>query len=438
MASLDDLVLIADWLLPISADPIQGGWLSIKDGRITGFGQGPTPQSTETRSFEGGMILPGLINAHTHLGCSFLEGKATDLGFLDWLDGRITPQVIDAYLGPRAGAQRANMMAHAKRAAAWMSRTGTTTVVDSFFDSIGHEVLVEQGLRGVYCREYFGSRSDDLPQYADDMRSRCSQDVERFTQGLATFGLAPHALYTCPRDVLLSVFDRARELDIPVTIHLAESQEERAFFMTGGGPMRELFAPGDYKDRYDFGKSPVRNMYDLGLLDSRVALVHMVHVDEEDLDLVAESGATVVHCPGSNAGLSVGCAPVAAMLNRGIPVALGTDSLASTFSMSLFDEMRNALLFHRLTFGDVQGLDVQAIFKMATLGGARASGLADEVGSLDVGKWADLVVMGPATTNSSSAMIEEPYSWALSSLSEVVSTYVAGREVIDSTSSPQK
>ncbi len=392
-----DVVLKGAWLLPVSGPPQKEGWLAFEDGRIAALGTGPSPSAARHLSWEKGVILPGLVNAHSHLGCSFLEGRARDAGFVDWLDGDITPRVMAAYLGPRAEEQQDDLRGHALRAARMMAASGVTTLVDSFFSAMALSVMEETSFRGFFCREYFGSRADDLSAFIAEAQARMDEDAARDLPPLMGMGLAPHALYSCPRDVLVALVDKARALSWPVTIHVAESREEHRFFCRSEGVMRELFAPDEAAlSRYELGRSPVAVLHELGLLAPDILLVHMVQASDEDLDLVAASGAGVVHCPGSNATLAVGAAPVARMLERGIPVALGTDSLASNTSMDLWDEMNLALMSHRISTGRIEPLDCARVLRMATMDGARVCGLGDQVGRLEVGLRADVIVMEPA------------------------------------------
>ncbi|MFT7616545.1 MAG: cytosine/adenosine deaminase-related metal-dependent hydrolase [Planctomycetota bacterium] len=425
-----DKILRAAWVVPMSGNPIANGWVALRDGKIAKVGSGSAPPARESIEYNNGVVLPGLINAHTHLGCSFLdmgpEGGDDNADFLTWIDQNVTPHVLEAYFGAEADSARPRVLKAAIDAANTMVSSGTTTVVDSFFDAIGFDVLSQLGLRGLFCREYFGSRSDQLPEYIASMKERTLKDVARFGRERVQFGLAPHALYSCPRDVLVEIFGVAHDRQLPLTIHVAESPSELEFFVQGHGAMKDLFAPGEKKERYDFGKSPIQMMHDLDLLRPGILLVHMVQVDEEDLDLVAESGAGIVHCPASNATLNVGLAPVRSMLKRGIPVAIGTDSLASNSSMSLFDEMRFAMSRQHTTASGPDNLGSWEVLRMATAGGAEVCGVSSTVGTLEVGKEADLLVMSPRIDGTDLPKAESLADWIIGTESQVESTFVGG------------
>lgn len=426
-----DLVLQADWVVPIAQDPIEQGWVALSAGRIAAIGRGKAPFAERFVDLKRRVLMPGLINAHTHLGCSFLdlnsmERSAEPVDFLSWIDKEITPAVMAAYFGSESDVSRPRLVKAALRAVDTMASSGATTIVDSFFDAIGFDVIKKRGLRGMFCREFFGSRSNDLNEYIESMRQRSIQDAAQFQSERMQFGLAPHALYSCPRDVLVEVFGQARDQKLPVTIHVAESPEESQFFIHGQGAMKDLFAPGEKKERYDLGKSPVRMMHDLGLLGPSVILVHMVQVSEDDLDLVAESGAGIVHCPASNAVLNVGLAPVKRMLERGIPVAIGTDSLASNLSMDLFDELRFAKSINHQSADGLAQLSSQEVLRMATMDGAQVCGLTAHSGSIEVGKMGDLLVMAPTQAEADLPKRDELFDWIVGTGSRVDVTFVSG------------
>ncbi|MEZ6197925.1 MAG: amidohydrolase family protein, partial [Planctomycetota bacterium] len=267
---------------------------------------------------------------------------------------------------------------------------GVGTVGDGFFHDAGVVALRETGQRGVFFREFFGVSAPDDGDYLAACERRIDEDLARVPGGLVGYGLAPHAPYTCPGAVLAGLAARAERDGLRLSIHVAESPEEDDFFRRRRGPMMARFDRGD---RHDLGRSPVAALAARGALGPRTLLVHAVHVDEDDLDLIASSGATVVHCPGSNHHLGVGVAPIVALRARGIPLAIATDSAASRGKLDLFEEMRLAVFAQRAAARNATALDATAALEAATLGGARALGLEDRIGSLEVGKDADLAAV---------------------------------------------
>ncbi len=383
-----DLVMRAAWLVPVTAPPIAGGFVALQGERIVDLGPGEGPRADRVLDFGAAAIMPAFVNAHTHLGCAFLRGEIDDAGFLDWLTGDVTPRVMTIVEDDRALLESC-----ALEAARELAAGGIGTVADCFFDDCGRRALEQVGLRGIFFREIFGSRADDLDDYAARMTRRYSRDRAELVDDLRGYGIAPHAPYTVPLEVMRAAVELARAGGSRVSIHLAESVEEVEFFRRGGGPMRDLFAAGSRASRYRFGAGPARMLADEGLLGPESILVHAVQVDADELEAIASSRASVVHCPSSNARLAVGIAPVEEMLAAGISLALGTDSPASTGKLDMFEEMRLAIALQRLRLGRPGRLDSARVLEMATLGGARALGLEDRIGSLEIGKLADLAVV---------------------------------------------
>ncbi|MCB9833460.1 MAG: amidohydrolase family protein [Planctomycetes bacterium] len=383
-----DLVLRAAFVIPVAAPPIHDGWIAVADGRIVDLGRGPAPPAERVVDHGRAAIMPAFVNAHTHLGCAFLRGEVADLAFLDWLGGDVTPRVIAAAENDREGMAAAALLATRELAAG-----GVGTVAESFFDACGARALAEVGLRGIFFRELFGSRADDLDDYLARSEARIADDLAAPRSPLIGYGLAPHAPYTVPLVVLRAAVARARREGLRLSIHLAESAEEARFFRTGDGPMRALFAPGERLARYAIGRGPALMLADQGLLGPETILVHGVQLDADEIEALAASGAGLVHCPSSNANLAVGIAPIEELLEAGVTVALGTDSPASTAKLDLFEEMRLAIALQRLRHGRPGRLDAACALEMATLAGARLLGLDDRIGSLEIGKDADLAVV---------------------------------------------
>jgi 5-methylthioadenosine/S-adenosylhomocysteine deaminase len=378
-------VLIARWVFPVSAPPIADGAVVIRAGKIVGVG--PRAElvadhpTADRLHLEEAALLPGLVNCHTHLELPALSPPATDGAFVEWLVG-----VIEERRQRSPEAQAACAVAGAQA----LLESGTTCVgdVSTCGQSLGP--LLRAGLRGVVYREILGLSPAEAAARWDAARG----DVERMRQtargSLLSVGLSPHAPYSLSEELFTACGGLCGDGQLPCCIHAAESREEGEFLATGGGAIPRRLYPAvgcaAAPPRRRAG-SPIEYLDALGALRWRPLLIHAVHVDEADCRRMADRGLSVAHCPRSNARLSGGTAPVADFLRRGIAVGLGTDSLASVATLSLWDEMRASLAAHRgrLTPADVLG--------MATLGGARALGLADRVGSLEVGKRADLIAV---------------------------------------------
>jgi 5-methylthioadenosine/S-adenosylhomocysteine deaminase len=237
----------------------------------------------------------------------------------------------------------------------------------------------------------FGSASPDEDAYwvesskvLDALEKRC---------GAAEAGYSPHTPWTCPPLTFRRVADRARERGRRLSFHLDESREEHEFFVTGKGRIADSLRARDALGRYRFGMTPTALCEQLGALSPRTVVAHAVQVTPEDIGILARTGTGVAHCPRSNMKLAEGIAPVAAMLEAGVTVALGVDSAASNSRLDLFAEMRAALEVQRASSGRVGAMTAATVLEMATLNGAAVLGLADRTGSLEPGKLADFVVL---------------------------------------------
>lgn len=363
-------VLSADWVLPVSGAPIADGAVAIEGGRIAAVGS--ASELGEGRSFPGSAILPGFVNAHTHLEYTVYAGFGDGLSFAPWLDTHITRK-------RRIGWNDA--LAIARLGAAECLASGVTTVGDASFTGAAALACDELGLRALVYLEVFGAEPEPALERFQQLRERAAPAASERVR----LGVSPHAPYTCSAEV----YAACAALRLPIATHLNESEAELRWLTTGDGPFAEaedILVPPP-------GRSGVRLLAERGLLGPSLTAAHCVFLDEEELRLLAESGTGIVHCPRSNALLGCGMAPVATLAAAGARVGLGTDSPASTPSLDMFEEMRAALMLSRLRAGRAEAMPAARILELATLGSARALGLESEIGTLEPGKLADLAVV---------------------------------------------
>jgi 5-methylthioadenosine/S-adenosylhomocysteine deaminase len=373
----------ADHVVTVSGPVHSPGWLAFEGERIEAVGGGSPPVGVPTiDAGPGSILIPGLVSAHTHLPLGAFRGVADDRPFLDWIMNGLMPAILGA--GRDSDVWRRG----ATQSASELLRGGVTLVGDNFFRDDGRRACAATGQRVVFFHEVFGSTSADEDAYW--------ADVER---ELATYeasppwGLSPHTPWTCPPKTFARVVKRARAQGRRLSFHLDESAEEHAFLLSGDGPLAGIYRSRGTLDRYRFGMTPTATVAALGALGPHAAVAHCVHVTSEDVALLAKTGTGVVHCPGSNMKLAEGIAPVAAMLEAGVTVALGVDSAASSSRLDLFEEMRTALRVQRAVRGAIAGLTAGSVLRMATLAGAAVLGLGSRTGSLEAGKLADFVVL---------------------------------------------
>lgn len=362
----------------VTMDPAAGripdGAVAVDHGRILAVG--PAPEigaryvGKQTLDAEGGLVLPGLINAHTHAPMVLFRGIADDLKLMDWLQHYIFPaearNVTPAFV--RAGT---------RLAALEMIRSGTTTFVDMYyFEDQVAEAAKEAGLRSVA-----GETLIDFPAPDNKTMDDALAYTERFLRKwkgdpLVVPAVAPHSTYLVSPEALKAARALADRFDAPILIHLSESQDEQK------------------QVREKYGVTPTEHLRDLGILRKGLVAAHGVWLTESDRRILKQAGAGVVHCPQSNMKLASGAAPVEAMLQEGMRLGLGTDGAASNNDLDMFEEMDTAALLGKLSTGDPTATPAAKVLEMATLGGARALGMEDELGSLTPGKRADLIVVG--------------------------------------------
>ncbi|MFT7287184.1 MAG: 5-methylthioadenosine/S-adenosylhomocysteine deaminase [Halieaceae bacterium] len=407
-----DLLIQPGWIIPIepSGEVLEEHSLLIREGRIEALVPNREAEqwpSEERLVLPDHVLLPGLVNAHGHAAMSLLRGFADDLPLMPWLENHIWP------------AESAHVSAEFVRdgsalAMAEMLLSGTTTFSDMyFFPEVVAALCDEVGMRCQLASpvldfpSVWGSGADDYISKGLALRDEC-RNRPRIS---VAFG--PHSPYTVSEPTLAKIATFAAELDMAVHIHLHE---------TTGEVLNAVEATGE---------RPLDSLQRLGLLGPRTQCVHMTDLGAQDIATLAQSGAHVVHCPQSNMKLASGACPVSRLLAAGVNVALGTDSAASNNDLNLFNEMHTAALLAKLREGDARALPAVTALTMATLGGARALGLEDLIGSLLPGKQADLIAVdlsGPAT---------QPLYNPLSALvyactgAEVTHSWVAGEPLLN-------
>lgn len=313
------------------------------------------------------LVTPGLVNAHTHAAMALLRGVGDDLPLRHWLKERIWP--LEAALVSEQFVYEGT-----KLAALEMLRAGTTCCSDMYF----YPEQAARALREVGMRAVVGIIAIEFPTvYATDAEDYLRKGLAARDQfrddPLVSFTLAPHAPYTVADSTLARMAVLAEELDLPVHMHVHETASEVA----------ESLA--------HHGVRPLARLERLGLVSERLIAVHAVHLEDAEIALLAQRGATVAHCPSSNLKLASGVARVAELLAHGANLALGTDGAASNNRLDLLAEGRLAALLAKGSSGDAAAAPAAAILEASTLGGARALGLADRIGSIEPGKDADIV-----------------------------------------------
>ncbi len=372
-----DILITGGTLLTMEepADIVEEPMIGIRDGKIVfvqkgPYATGPCPDADERIDASGCLIMPGLVNTHTHLPMVLFRGLADDLPLMRWLND---------YIFPAEGRfiNRDTVYAGSMLAIAEMILSGTTTFCDGYFyEGAVARAAIACGMRGVAAQGFI-----DFPTPEQSDTSRQREHAEHFIgkwqnrSPLITPSLVCHSPYTCSPDTLRTIKTIAGDAGVTFQIHLSETSDEVSLI----------------RERY--GKKPVHHLRDLDLLDEKTIAAHCIWVTEDELDVLAASGVKVAHDPESNMKLGAGVAPVPAMLRRGIDVGLGTDGAASNNNLDLFGEMGMCAKLHKVFSEDPTVLPAEKVVEMATLGGARVLGMADRIGSITPGKYADIILV---------------------------------------------
>ena len=370
-----DTLITNGIVLSMDADSriIDNGSVAVKGTSIAWLGRTDEIDracATVVIDAQGGIIMPGLINTHTHVPMTLFRGLADDLPLDIWLNQHIFPAEA-TFINDE------NVALGTQLACTEMLLSGTTCFCDGYFleDRVAQEVA-KTGMRAVLGQGVIDFPAPGVPDPQDNVATAVSfVKTWRDQSALVQPAIFCHSAYTCSDATLRAAKSAARDLGVLFQIHAAETKQEAAMIQSGQN------------------QSPVQYLHQHGILDAKTLLVHAVWADDDDIAVIRESGAAVSHNPESNMKLASGIAPVPKYLAAGIPVGLGTDGCASNNDLDLFAEMDITAKLHKVAQLDPSITDAHTILKMLTITGARAIGLDAQIGSLEPGKQADLIVI---------------------------------------------
>ena len=367
-----DLVIEARWIVPIepAGAVLENSAIALHGGNIAAvlpvaeMHARCTP--TRTCKLDTHVLMPGLINLHTHAAMTLLRGLADDKKLMDWLSNHIWP--AEAKFASGQFVYDGTLLACAE-----MLKSGITCFSDMYFyPEMAGRAALDAGMRaalGIVLIEFPTGYASDAQEYL--RKGLATRDAFK-TEPLLSFCMAPHAPYTVSDKSFEQVLTLSEQLQIPIHTHLHETADE----------IRESLK--------NFGVRPIARLERLGLLGPGLIAVHAVHLDAAEITLLAQQGCSIAHCPASNMKLASGISPTAKMLAAGINIGLGTDGAASNNRLDIFSEMRLAALAAKAGSGDAEAFSAHQCLEMATLNAARALGLDQRIGSLVPGKAADL------------------------------------------------
>jgi len=370
-------ILKPEWIITVNADfeVLQDYAVVVEDNRIHSLASVdeirdlPCYPQAQVIELPGRALMPGFVNSHTHASMTLLRGIADDLPLMDWLGHHIWPaeaKWVDAEF----------CVDGFQLAAAEMIRSGTTCMNDMYFfadeiarcaERIGMRVVV-----GLIVLDFPSVWAQNADEY---LHKALAVHDEIRGYGLVDSAFAPHAPYTVADEALSQIAMYSNELDVPVHMHLHETARE--------------VVEAEQKT----GQRPLQRIDQLNLLNSSLIAVHMTELNEFEIERIVEAGVNVTHCPESNLKLASGLCPVATLLDQGANVCIGTDGAASNNDLDMLGEMRSAALLAKGVSTDAAACSARQALEMATINGARALGLADRIGSVEVGKCADLIAI---------------------------------------------
>lgn len=407
-----DLLIHAQWVLPVDAGDrqLREHAVAVRDGRI----QAVLPSLAARQVIEAGRVLelpghlliPGLVNAHTHAAMALMRSLADDLPLMTWLHDHIWP-AEKRWVDPRFVSDGTRL------ALLEMLCAGITCFNDMYFyPEVTAQAAADAGMRALV-----GMIVVDFPTgYAEDPQTYITKGLalhERYRgHPLIRVAFAPHSPYAVADAPLERVRTLADELDVPIHIHLHETRDEIVASLR------------------DYGERPLARLDRLGLVGPGLIAVHMTQLEEAEIERLASTGAHVVHCPESNLKLASGFCPAARLVTAGVNLALGTDGAASNNDLNLLGEMRTAALLGKAVAGSASALPATQALRMATINGARALGLDREIGSIEPGKSADLVALDLRDAHTQPLYTPVPQLVYAAGRHQVRHVWVQGRQLI--------
>lgn len=394
----------ARWVLPITQPPIENGTVVESDGLISYVGPRSAAPPGQDYDLGDAILLPGLVNTHTHLELTAMRGFLENCRFTEWIDKlrQSRDEVMD----------QETLLDSARFGVVEGLEAGITTYADTCSSGVAMQAMRDAGVRGIMYQEVFGPDPSQAEIAMRDLEDRVEALRLEQTE-LVSLGVSPHAPYTVSDPLYDAAARFANSRKLPLAMHIAESEEEFDIVTRGTGDFAERWQrrgiPVSPRSR-----SPIALLEERGALERGALLIHCVRVDSADIEIIARHRCSVAHCPASNAKFGHGIAPLLPLIAAGIRVGIGSDSVASNNRMDILDEARLSVLIHRAATRRHDAFGAHEALQLATIGGARALGIEARVGSLEVGKDADLAAF--RTDSSRTIPVGDPYSAAIFAL----------------------
>jgi cytosine/adenosine deaminase-related metal-dependent hydrolase len=408
----------ARWVVPIATTPIADGVVAVEGDRIAFVGPADSGPSGDEVHLGDVVLLPGLVNAHCHLELTAMRGFLEDLDFQRW--------ILRLTLSRRAVLDNDALLDSACYGLEEGIRAGVTSYADTSASGLAMRAMREAGVRGIMYQEVFGPDPAQCAASIAELRNTVA-GLRYLETALVRVGVSPHAPYTVSDDLFRATAELAREQRLPLAVHIAESELERKLVVEAAGSFADgLRRRGIAVEQR--GESSIQLLARVRVLDVMPLLIHCVRVDARDIATIAASRSSVAHCPVSNAKLGHGVAPLDELLAAGSSVGLGSDSMASNNRMDMLAEARAALLMQRARVGSFESPAAADVLELATIGGAKAIGIDQLVGTLEEGKQADLAAFAIDPLHP----VQDPVAAAIFSLTGTHARFVmvAGRPLL--------
>ncbi len=401
------MLLTARWVLPISKPPIENGAVLVEGDKILDVGELDELSSkypkASVKDLGLSVIMPGFVDAHSHLEYSVFRGSCDDLAFSHW---KLQVTEKSRLLSEE------DWLTSARLGALEAIASGITSIADTTNTGASLTAAKEAGLSGLIFCEVMGMDNSKVDEIVTEAKKKIKAWRKETEETAIEIGVSPYSVYAVSPPLFQAVSHLAKEEGLTVSFHLAGSPDEVEFVKYGSSPLATRYLKEMGWDGLlwqPMGVSPVKYVEQWDVLESgRVIAVHCVQVDDNDIDVLKKYGVSVVHCPKCSAKLGMGIAPLAKFISRGIKVAIGMDSPASNNTMDMFDEMRIGLLLQRGKEAKVDSFSAETFIRMATLGGAEVLGMDSKAGSLDKGKDANIIAVDISNTHSN--LTCNPYS----------------------------
>ena len=408
------MIVTAEWIIPVTSPPLRRHAVVVENGLIREI----RPLLAGDPSPGRNCLLPGLVNAHTHLAYTGLRNVFDRLPFFGWIR-RLTETKYNILTDEDV--VRSTLLGVSE-----CLSSGVTTVGDMSDLEPSLRVLSESPLRGTFYWEVFGVEKSAADETWTGLNEQYSRLKGEYSSNRLKIGISPHASYTVRPELYRRIADWSCTEEVPVSFHASESKAEEDFIARREGVIAD-FLRDRASDWKILGSSSIEHLWKTGIFETKPIVAHAVQASDNDLDILNECKVVVAHCPKSNAKFGHGVAPLNRMIGKGIRVALGTDSAASNNRLDLFEEARFGLFQQRVLCRE-QVLSEQKMLEMITIEGARALNMEKEIGSLETGKMADMILVKIPVNYSTADQVLNHLVYNTTS-SDVLKTFISGDEV---------